>query len=64
MSQEQEVDPEVTIYRNWQTQTWAYREMGAHSPKIPWSSDADAQTVVSYLKAKANGHLRVKVDLR
>ena len=59
----QEPAPMVEIRRDWVNNCWVYVGLGAHSPAIPFEAEADAQLVVSYIKAKANGRLRVKVDL-
>jgi hypothetical protein len=61
--EQQEAVPMVEIRRDWINDRWVYVGLGAHSPEIPFAAGADAQSVVSYLKAKANGRLRVKVDL-
>jgi hypothetical protein len=53
----------VEIRRDWLTGRWVYVGLGAHSPEIPFAAEAEAQLVVSYLKARANGRLRVTVDL-
>ena len=53
----------VEIRRDWVNDRWVYVGLGAHSPEIPFGAEAEAQLVVSYLKAKANGRLRIKVDL-
>ena len=59
----QEPAPMVEIRRDWVNDRWVYVGLGAHSPEIPFGAEAEAQLVVSYLKAKANGRLRIKVDL-
>jgi hypothetical protein len=56
--------PLVEIGRDWVNDRWVYVGLGAHSPEIPFGAEAEAQLVVSYIKAKANGGIRVKVDLR
>jgi hypothetical protein len=61
--EQQEPAPMVEIRRDWINDRWVYVGLGAHSPEIPFGAEAEAQEVVSYLKAKANGRLRVKVDL-
>jgi hypothetical protein len=61
--EQQEPAPMVEIRRDWVNDRWVYVGLGAHSPEIPFRAKAEAQEVVSYLKAKANGKLRVKVDL-
>jgi hypothetical protein len=53
----------VEIRRDWANDRWVYVGLGAHSPRIPFGAAAEAHLVVSYLKAKANGRIRVKVDL-
>ena len=63
MDKQTEPPPEVTIFRNWKTDRWSYRDMGANPPNTGWRCDTDAQRVVSDLKTRANGRLRVKVDL-
>jgi hypothetical protein len=55
--------PLVEIRRDWVNNRWVYVGLGSHGPEIPFVAEADAQMVVSYLKAKANGRLRVKIDL-
>jgi hypothetical protein len=61
--EQQEPAPIVVIRRDWVNDRWVYVGLGAHSPDIPFGAEADAQMVVSYLKAKAKGRLRVQVDL-
>jgi hypothetical protein len=61
--EQQEPAPMVEIRRDWVNDRWVYVGLGAHSPVIPFEAETEAQLVVSYLKAKANGTLRVKVDL-
>jgi hypothetical protein len=61
--EQQEPAPMIEIRRDWVKNCWTYVGLGAHSPEIPFGAEADAQLVVSYLKTKANGRLRVKVDL-
>jgi len=61
--EQQEPAPIVEIRRDWVHNRWVYVGLGAHSPQIPFAAEAEAQVVVSYLKAKANGRLRVMVDL-
>ncbi len=61
--EQQEPAPIVEIRRDWENDRWVYVGLGAHGPEIPFKAETDAQLVVSYLKAKANGRLRVKVDL-
>ena len=61
--EQQEAAPMVEIRRDWENGRWVYVGLGAHSPEIPFGAEAEAQLVVSYLKAKANGRIRVKVDL-
>jgi len=55
--------PLIEIRRDRLHDRWVYVGLGAHSPEIPFAADAEVQVVVSYLKAKANGLLRIKVDL-
>jgi hypothetical protein len=55
--------PLVEIRRDWQKGRWVLVGLGAHSPEIPFLVTTEAQIVVSYLKEKANGKLRVMVDL-
>jgi hypothetical protein len=55
--------PLVEIRRDWQRDQWVFVGLGAHSSEIPFPATAEVQVVVSYLKAKANGELRVRVDL-
>jgi hypothetical protein len=62
MVQEESV-PLVEIRRDWLRDRWVYAGFGAHSPEIPFLANAEPQLVVSYLKEKANGKLRVRVDL-
>lgn len=62
MEQEESV-PVIEIRRDRMHDRWVYVGLGAHSPEIPFVAEADPQTVVSYLKRKANGTLRVKIDL-
>jgi hypothetical protein len=61
--EQREPAPMVEIRRDWAKDRWVYVGLGAHCPEIPFVAEADAQMVVSYLKTKANGRLRVKVDL-
>jgi hypothetical protein len=61
--EQQEPAPIVVIRRDWVNDRLVYVGLGAHSPDIPFGAEADAQMVVSYLKAKAKGRLRVQVDL-
>jgi len=61
--EQQEEAPMVEIRRDWANNRWVYVGLGAHSPRIPFGAAAEAHLVVSYLKAKANGRIRVTVDL-
>jgi hypothetical protein len=61
--EQQEPAPTVEIRRDWLLDRWVYVGLGAHSPEIPFAAEAEVQLVVAYLKAKANGTLRVMVDL-
>jgi len=61
--EQQEATPTVEIRRDWANDRWVYVGLGAHNPEIPFGAAAEAQLVVSYLKAKANGRIRVTVDL-
>jgi hypothetical protein len=61
--EQEELAPMVEIRRDWINDRWVFVGLGAHSPVIPFGAEAEAQEVVSYLKAKANGRLRVTVDL-
>jgi hypothetical protein len=55
--------PGVEIRRDWQKGRWVFVGLGAHSPEIPFLATAEAQVVVSCLRTKANGKLRITVDL-
>lgn len=61
--EQEELAPLVEIRRDWLLNRWVYVGLGAHCPEIPFVADAEAELVVSYLKAKAKGRLRVMVDL-
>jgi hypothetical protein len=61
--EQEEVVPLVEIRRDWRQDRWVYVGLGGHSPKIPFSAEAEAQVVVSYLKTRAKGRLRVMVNL-
>jgi hypothetical protein len=61
--EQHEPAPMVEIRRDWVNDRWVYVGLGAHSSEIPFGAEAEAQEVLSYLKAKANGRLRVTVDL-
>jgi hypothetical protein len=60
---QEEPAPIVEIRRDCVKDCWVYVGLGTHSLEIPFRADTDAQLVVSYLKGKANGRLRVMVDL-
>jgi hypothetical protein len=53
----------IEIRRDWLRDRWVYVGLGTCSSEIPFAAEADVQSVVSYLKEKANGGLRVQVDL-
>ena len=36
---------------------------GAHNSQTPWSDNADAVSVVTWIKSRANGPVKVSVDL-
>jgi len=61
--EQQEPAPMVEIRRDWINDCWVFVGLGAHSPAIPFGAEAEVQLVVSYLKERANGNLRVRVDL-
>lgn len=56
-------DPTVTIKRDHLTHRWAILLAGAHTTQTPWEDTADVTRVALWLKSRANGLLRVKVDL-
>jgi hypothetical protein len=61
--QQVEPAPIIEIRRDWVKDRWVYVGLGAHSPELPFRADAEVQLVVSYLKARSDGRLRVRVDL-
>jgi hypothetical protein len=53
---------EVVIRRDAMLHRWVIVN-GAHHSQTPWSDNADAISVVTWIKSKANGPVKVSVDL-
>jgi len=53
---------EVVIRRDAMLHRWVIVN-GAHNFQTPWSDNADVVSVVTWLKSKASGPVRVTVDL-
>jgi hypothetical protein len=53
---------EVVIRRDGILHRWVIVN-GAHNSQTPWSDNADAISVVTWIKSKASGPVRVTVDL-
>lgn len=63
IAQKNSMVPCVTIRRDYALHSWICANTGAHPIKLPWSDETPADSVVRYLKTKANGQLNVRVDL-
>jgi len=57
-----EAESEVVIRRNELLHRWVIVN-GSHESQTPWSDNADAISVMTWLKFKAGGPVKVKVDL-
>jgi hypothetical protein len=57
-----ETQTEVVIRRDAMLHRWVI-VTGAHNSQTPWSDNADAISVVTWIKSNANGPVRVTVDL-
>jgi hypothetical protein len=57
-----ETQTEVVIRRDARLHRWVIVN-GAHNSQTPWSDNADAVSVVTWLKSKASGPVKVSVDL-
>lgn len=55
--------PEVTVVRDWKRDEWVYEETGAHKVGTGVAAGAPADVVIRYITAKANGRLKVHVNL-
>ena len=53
---------EVVIRRDAILHRWVIVN-GAHNSQTPWSDNADAISVVTWIKSRAGGPVRVSVDL-
>jgi hypothetical protein len=53
---------EVVIRRDAMLHRWVIVN-GAHNSQTPWSDNGDAISVVTWIKSKANGPVKVSVDL-
>jgi hypothetical protein len=60
--EEMETQTEIVIRRDAILHRWVIVN-GAHHSQTPWSDNADAISVVTWIKSKANGPVKVNVDL-
>jgi hypothetical protein len=57
-----EATPEVSIKRDTLAHRWVILQ-GTHKSETPWADSADAVSVVTWIKTKAGGPVRIRIQL-